>query len=99
MFQSIARAQTKTSIRLHFILVGWFPNGLSDQKLYQEAASQVAPNINIVFLDGNDASLKNEAWASADIFLSLVDNIQETFGLTPLEAMAIASRGVSPKVS
>ena len=27
-------------------------------------------------------------WRAADIFLSLVDNIQETFGLTPVEAMA-----------
>ena len=29
-----------------------------------------------------------ELWAAADVFLSLVDNIQETFGITPLEAMA-----------
>ena len=27
-------------------------------------------------------------WAAADIFLSLVDNPQETFGLAPVEAMA-----------
>ena len=31
---------------------------------------------------------KRKAWASADIFCSLVDNIQETFGIVPLEAMA-----------
>ena len=28
------------------------------------------------------------AWRAADIFVSLSDNIQETFGLTPVEAMA-----------
>ena len=39
-------------------------------------------------LDGNDRTLLGEAWAGSDIFLSLVDNIQETFGITPLEAMA-----------
>ena len=27
-------------------------------------------------------------WAAADLFLSLVDNPQETFGLAPVEAMA-----------
>ena len=27
-------------------------------------------------------------WAAADVFCSLSDNIQETFGLTPIEAMA-----------
>ena len=26
--------------------------------------------------------------SAADVFISLVDNIQETFGITPLEAMA-----------
>ncbi|HEV7383389.1 MAG TPA: glycosyltransferase, partial [Phenylobacterium sp.] len=29
-----------------------------------------------------------QAWAAADIFASLADSIQETFGITPLEAMA-----------
>ena len=28
------------------------------------------------------------AWSSADIFSSLSDNFQETFGITPIEAMA-----------
>lgn len=37
---------------------------------------------------GGDAALYAAAYAGADIFLSLVDNLQETFGITPLEAMA-----------
>src|SRR5690606_25457261 len=28
------------------------------------------------------------AWAGADVFCSLSDNIQESFGITPIEAMA-----------
>jgi hypothetical protein len=39
-------------------------------------------------LDGNDPALVKEMWAASDVFISLVDNIQETFGITPLEAMA-----------
>ena len=39
-------------------------------------------------LDGRDAEARNRAWAGADIFCSLVDNIQETFGISPIEAMA-----------
>ena len=27
-------------------------------------------------------------WSAADVFTSLSDNIQESFGLTPIEAMA-----------
>jgi len=44
--------------------------------------------VTVRFEDGNDGDLLGELWAGADIFLSLVDNIQETFGITPLEAMA-----------
>ena len=32
--------------------------------------------------------LPDALWAGADIFVSLVDNVQESFGLTPIEAMA-----------
>src|SRR3546814_3034291 len=28
------------------------------------------------------------SWAAADVFVSLSDNIQESFGITPVEAMA-----------
>src|SRR5690606_14648837 len=31
---------------------------------------------------------RREIWFASDIFTSLSDNIQETFGITPLEAMA-----------
>ena len=39
-------------------------------------------------LDGRSAENRRTAWASADVFCSLSDNIQETFGITPIEAMA-----------
>jgi len=32
--------------------------------------------------------LARHSWAGADIFISLSDNVQETFGITPIEAMA-----------
>ncbi len=32
--------------------------------------------------------MRTDAWAAADVFCSLSDNIQETFGITPIEAMA-----------
>lgn len=39
-------------------------------------------------VDGRDADTRRQAWSAADLFTSLSDNIQETFGLTPIEAMA-----------
>ena len=88
MLQAVQLASEQTSRRLVFALAGWFPGGEADQKLYQQAAVELAPQLPVVFLNGGNAELLAQAWAAADVFLSLVDNIQETFGLAPLEAMA-----------
>ena len=88
MFLALEQAASQTSKTVHFLMVGLFPRGDSDYKLYLEAAQKLAPNVKVSFLDGNQPKVVSAAWNLADIFLSLVDNIQETFGLTPLEAMA-----------
>jgi len=38
--------------------------------------------------DDNDAAWYRSAWQAAGVFIALSDKIQETLGLTPLEAMA-----------
>jgi hypothetical protein len=48
----------------------------------------LAPSVRTLFTDGRRVDSLRESWAAADIFVSLADNIQETFGLTPIEAMA-----------
>ena len=88
MFEAVARAAQISGKRFQFTLLGWFPGGEADLKLYQQAAALLAPGLNVVVLDGNDPQLLAQSWAAADVFLSLVDNIQETFGLAPVEAMA-----------
>ena len=40
------------------------------------------------FVNGREPAARFGIWHAADVFCSLSDNIQETFGLTPLEAMA-----------
>jgi glycosyltransferase involved in cell wall biosynthesis len=87
MCQAVSRAAEATGAKVHFAMSGWFP-GERDRAHYEEAARLHAPGVPIHFLDGNDRALLGDLWAGADIFLSLVDNIQETFGITPLEAMA-----------
>ena len=44
--------------------------------------------MRVVTLDGRQAIARQTAWAGADVFCSLSDNIQETFGIVPIEAMA-----------
>jgi hypothetical protein len=39
-------------------------------------------------VDGRPPDVRFSIWSVADFFISLSDNIQETFGLTPIEAMA-----------
>lgn len=88
MFAAIQRAARETGKKLHFAMAGWFPAPDRDRDFYAEAARNHAPDVVTHFLDGNDRTLVGELWAGADIFISLVDNIQETFGITPVEAMA-----------
>lgn len=88
MIRAVAEAATATGRRLQFAMVGWFPDPESGQRMYQEAAAAYGPDIGFHLLNGNDRDLVGSMWAAADIFVSLVDNIQETFGITPLEAMA-----------
>ena len=88
MFISLQRAAQRCGKRLHFVMAGWFPGGESDHKCYREAARCYAPDVPVHFLDGKNPDVVRCCWAAADLFLSLVDNPQETFGLSPVEAMA-----------
>jgi glycosyltransferase involved in cell wall biosynthesis len=88
MFRAVEEAAVASGAKVHFAMAGWFPDSAAHRPRYEQAARAYAPSTPIHFLDGNDQELVGELWAAGDIFLSLVDNIQETFGLTPVEAMA-----------
>ena len=88
MFLALNQAAQALEQPVHFLMAGWFPGGDKDKRLYEQAAAAYAPNVQLHLLDGNDSAVVDACWSAADVFLSLVDNIQETFGLTPVEAMA-----------
>src|SRR6202012_4988597 len=71
-----------------FVLAGWFPGGERERQFYEAAARAYAPDVAVHFVPGDDRARIGALWAGADVFVSLVDNIQETFGITPVEAMA-----------
>jgi glycosyltransferase involved in cell wall biosynthesis len=56
--------------------------------LYREEPRRLCPSVRTITVNGRDSTAYRQAWAAADIFTSLSDNLQETQGLTPLEAMA-----------
>lgn len=83
----------KNGGKLHLIQAGWFANDFID-KAFRGGAATFCPSVQCSFLDGRKAELRERAWRAADVFTSLSDNFQETFGLTPIEAMAAGLPGV-----
>lgn len=89
MYMALEQATRALGAGARTILVecGWHAtDGIA--KAFADAAAQVCPSVRCVTLDGRDPASRRAAWAAADLFCSLSDNIQETFGLTPIEAMA-----------
>lgn len=66
---------------------GVFPNEHIEQS-FKAAQRAIAPHVRFLRVNGQDEIAYRVAWQAADVFVSLSDNIQETFGLTPVEAMA-----------
>ena len=89
LLESLARLaarQPAGSPPLRLLLYGTAPPG--QLPLWQQGLAALARGYEAQLLDGNDENLADAVWAAADIFVSLADNHQETFGLTPVEAMA-----------
>ena len=91
MYLAAARAAERAGDRkIHLLLTGQFPNR-AVEKEFREAAARFCGAARAHFIDGSDGPrgpVVRAAWRASDIFVSLSDNIQETFGLTPVEAMA-----------
>jgi glycosyltransferase involved in cell wall biosynthesis len=85
MYLALAKAAKKTGKTVRFLECGWFANEFA-QKTYDEALKLAG--IKLTRVDGRQKGVTHLAYLASDIFISLSDNIQETFGLTPVEAMA-----------
>lgn len=78
------RPASQPPVRL--LLYGTLPPGQGP--VLRQALETLVRGYQVQVLNGEDESLADRVWAAADIFVSLADNHQETFGLTPVEAMA-----------
>lgn len=87
MYLGLEAAAKATGKKTWLIQAGWFAND-SIEKEFVEGARQYCPTVNALFLDGRKPEIRQQVWFAADIFISLSDNIQETFGISPIEAMA-----------
>ncbi|WP_374800208.1 glycosyltransferase family 4 protein [Paracoccus sp. p3-h83] len=86
-FIALARAQGRCRAPLHLALIGQFADtgGAED---FRRAAQALMPDVALHLIDGASRDRCRAGLSAADIFLFPIDNVQETFGLAPVEAMA-----------
>ena len=87
MLLALEQAARRTRKRIHLIQAGWFSDD-SIEAIFHEEMANFGPSLIPHFLDGRETEVRTEIWFAADIFTALSDNIQETYGLVPLEAMS-----------
>ena len=87
LYLALARAQVQAGRRFHLMLCGRFPGDYA-RRVFTEGARGMMPEVGFHLLDGTDAAERKATLSGADVFLFPIDNVQETFGLAPVEAMA-----------
>jgi alpha-maltose-1-phosphate synthase len=87
MFRALGRAASRTQKSIVAVLAGWYHDD-ETRIAFEATAVALAPTVRVIAVDARPPAVKRGALAGADVFLSLSDNLQESFGLTPVEAMA-----------
>ena len=87
MYQALEQAARLAHKPVVLIECGWHANE-AIRASFEEAQQLACPSVRCILLDGRVAEQRQRAWAGADVACSLSDNIQETFGIVPIEAMA-----------
>jgi glycosyltransferase involved in cell wall biosynthesis len=85
--QAVEAAAKASGRKFALLFCGWF-NDDFQRRAFLQTARAMAPSVPFHAIDGREEGTRFSIWAAADIFCSLSDNIQESFGLTVIEAMA-----------
>ncbi len=87
MAMALQRAAEASSRPIAWVQAGWSGSD-GHEKTYHAETQRFCPDVLYRVVDGRKPETRFSIWSVGDIFISLSDNIQETFGLTPVEAMA-----------
>lgn len=87
MFQAMEQAVAASPRKMRLVMYGYFKPAEIEEH-FTRLRADFCPKARVDFVTNDDPRFPDALWAGADIFISLVDNIQESFGLTPVEAMA-----------
>ena len=91
MYLATARAAERIPGRATHLLLAGQSRNADVERAFRASAVRFCGTARAHFLDGSDGPQGDSilsAMQAADVFVSLSDNIQESFGLTPIEAMA-----------
>lgn len=95
MYQVLEKLAQRLHRPLHLWQVGWASRD-DEERLHRDGPKVFCPSVQTRMIDGRDPWVRRAIWSGADIFTLPVDNIQETFGIVPLEAMAAGLPVVMP---
>lgn len=87
MALALERAAKRIDAPIYWVNSGWAENAAAETA-YEEETRKLCPSVAFVRVDGRAPDVRFSIWSVADMFISFSDNIQESFGLTPVEAMA-----------
>ena len=82
-----AQRRLKPGQKLHVVFCGTFRHPYA-RDVFTKGAADLMPDVGFLLLDGAKPEDRRATLSGADVFLFMIDNIQETFGLAPLEGMA-----------
>ncbi|MGB4101158.1 MAG: glycosyltransferase family 4 protein [Alphaproteobacteria bacterium] len=87
LFLAAEQAALRSRKTIRLVMYGYYKPEQMEAS-FKNLGADICRNVKLDFIANDDARFPDGLWAGADIFISLVDNIQESFGLTPVEAMA-----------
>lgn len=87
MYLALQQAAERTGVKVHLLLASWFADAFQES-VFRKGAAELCPAVTVHVLDGREPGVWEEVWQAGDIYTLLSDNIQESFGLSPVEAMA-----------
>lgn len=87
MALALEKTARATGRPIYWVNSGWAANAKTEDH-YHEQSRALCPSVHYRSVDGRPLDVRFSIWSVADFFISFSDNIQETFGLTPVEAMA-----------
>lgn len=87
VYLALQQARQGADRKLHLILYGNFPDDYS-RRVFMSTANRFMPDVGLHHVPHAGPARRLAALSAAEMFLFPIDNLQESFGIAPVEAMA-----------